>query len=103
MKLIFVFFVLLLFGCASTGGYHVEKAEFEAAQRIDTVEAYDSFLVKHPNSAWKSNVVYFRDKAAYNAALTSHDVDQLREFVRKYPNSDWAEQARYYIKYGFGK
>ena len=104
MKRTVLLSVFLLGGCANCptqNAYETDRVEFEAAQKMDTVEAYDSFLVKRPTSLWRLNVIFARDRAAYNVALASRDVAQMEAFLAKYPKSDWAEKARFHVDHGF--
>ena len=73
--------LLFLVGCATP------KKDWEKAQRLNTIEAYEEFLQKHPFSIFaldaKERIANLeRFKKIFEAAKTSFQLEQLLE---KYP------------------
>ena len=81
--------VFLFFSCDRT------KKEFEAAQKINTVQAYKQFLQKYPDSKWveKSKeaiieIEFFIEQEQINTT------EAYEQFLQKYPIGEFAEKAK---------
>jgi len=44
--------------------YLRDRATLDEAKKVNTVDAYESFIKKYPNSDWKASAIYLRDQAA---------------------------------------
>lgn len=85
--------------------YKKDKNSLEKAISIDTLEIYQDFLDKHPNSAWRKNFIYYRDRAALRIAQEKDTPEAYQSFIDTHLGSDWIQKAIYYqykasMKYG---
>lgn len=92
---------LLLVASCARDRYLAQKEKLEEIQQVNTLEAYDEFLAKHPDSDWKETVLYYRDELWINTAAANKDRASLIEFLRQRPNSAWVERAHYFLEHGF--
>jgi len=75
--------------------YSRDHAALDEAKKVNSADAYDTFIKKHPNSDWKASAIYLRDQAILDEAKKVNTVDAYETFIKKYPNSDWKASAIY--------
>ncbi|MCS6946353.1 MAG: SPOR domain-containing protein [Steroidobacteraceae bacterium] len=87
---------LVLIGCSA------ESADWRSAQSADTVEAYELFIGKHPQSALaqeaRKRVQQLQEESAWERATAADTVASYQEFLGKFPEGKWAEEARIRIE-----
>ena len=95
MRWLIIFSLLIITGCARDK-YLAQQKELEELRKTNTLEAYDTFLAKHPDSDWKKTTLYYRDQLWIETAGENRDSASLIEFLQERPDSIWVEKARYY-------
>src|SRR5262245_55179782 len=84
--------VTLVAGCSR------EKIDWKSAESADTVEAYDKFIERHPDSELatqaRARVVQLQEERDWKIATGADTADGYKEFLAKHPNGKWAEEAR---------
>lgn len=87
---------LLLVSCSA------EKSDWQATQAADTVEAYQQFISKHPQSAMVSEArertKQLAEEKDWEKATGIDTADSYQAFVSKYPEGKWSEEARIRIE-----
>lgn len=83
---------LLLSGCATT------KGNWQKATKINTSEAYEEFLRKHPESEFATTAKERIEQLAWKKAQDENTVLGYRKFLKEYPNSKFASQAEQRIE-----
>ncbi len=87
---------LLLVSCSA------EKSDWQATQSADTVEAYQQFIGKHPQSAMVSEArertKQLSEEKDWEKATGIDTADSYQAFVSKYPEGKWSEEARIRIE-----
>lgn len=78
------------------GEWEIGQRALDDARKIDTLEAYQSFIDENPNNMWVNNFIYYRDRAAFNNAKKIDTFEAYQHFINSYPNSDWMPNAIYY-------
>lgn len=74
--------------------HRVDTAIFEAVRKVNTEEAYITFLSQHPYSAQRGEAEALRDEVAYLKALAENTFEGFQVFMEKYPHAQQIEQAR---------
>jgi len=96
-KAVFLGIGLLLLAACSR-----EQQAWRSAQGEDTVEAYNSFLTSHPESALakqaQARVTQLLEERAWDRASEAGTADAYRAFLVEHPNGKWAEEARIRIE-----
>ena len=87
-------------GCARDK-YLAQKEQLEDIRKVNTFEAYDSFLAEYPDSAWRETLLYYRDQLWVNTAVANKDRGALITFLKQRPDSAWIKQAHYFLEHGF--
>jgi len=100
MRWLLIISMLFITSCARDK-YLAQQKELEALKKVNTFEAYDTFLAKHPDSDWKKTTLYYRDQLWIETARKNSDRASLIEFLQARPDSAWVEQAHYYLENGF--
>ena len=89
--------VLIALGACSR-----EQRDWRAAQAADTIEAYDQFIVRHPDSELvtqaRSRIVQLAEERDWERATGVNTPAAYREFLAQYPNGRWAQEARIRIE-----
>jgi cell division protein FtsN len=79
-----------------------EKTDWQSAQSADTVEAYEQFISKHPQSALandaRTRTKQLAEEKDWEKATGIDTADSYQAFVGKYPDGKWAEEARIRIE-----
>jgi len=86
--LIAILFLVIGIGCATT------KSDWEKAQRLNTIEAYQEFLRKYPNSEFTSDAKKKMEILEWEKAKQDDTIKAYQEFLRKYPNSEFTSDAK---------
>lgn len=66
-----------------------DKKQIEKAQRLNTIESYERFLVKFPSSSYKEDAY----EGIFKIYEKKKSIEAFEEFLNKYPNSDFSKSA----------
>jgi len=84
--------VSLLAGCSR------EKIDWKSAEAADTVEGYDHFVERHPDSALaataRTRVAQLNEARDWKRASATDTADAYRQFLAQHESGKWAEEAR---------
>lgn len=78
---------LVLVGCATT------KGNWEKAQRLNTIKAYQEFLQKHPQSEFTAEAKHQIQNIDWQKATRLDTLESYQEFKNKYPHSKFIHEA----------
>ncbi len=67
---------------------------FVDAQKQNTAEAYQSYVVNYPNAAEVSVAMKRRDKLAYEDVLKKNTCEAFMAYIKNYPNSEYTPQVQ---------
>jgi hypothetical protein len=88
--------VVLLGGCSR------EKIDWKSAEAADTVEGYDRFVQRHPDSELatqaRARVEQLNEDRDWKRASTTDTVDAYRQFLAQHESGKWAGEARIRIE-----
>lgn len=94
--LVAVCVMLLMGGCSR------EQQDWRSAESTDTVEAYDRFIQKHPESELttqaRARVAQLGEERDWQRAGSADNVEAYRQFLAEHPNGKWAQEARIRIE-----
>jgi hypothetical protein len=83
---------LLLVACSGEG------RDWRSAEAADTVEAYDRFIERHPESvraeAARARLAQLTEEREWQRASTANTPESYRAFLAQHPNGKWAGEAR---------
>lgn len=85
---------LLILGLALLASCVNPEEAFREAESIDTIEAYESFLDRFPNTPLSAKARARAAAIAYRNASAENSEEAYEEFVRSYPDSEQAQLAR---------
>jgi len=84
------------------GGCSREQQDWRSAEAADTIESYDQFIQRHPESELASQartrVAQLGEERDWQRAGSADNVDAYREFLNEHPNGKWAQEARIRIE-----
>ena len=84
--------LLFLVGCATP------KKDWEKAQRLNTIEAYEEFLQKHPDSEFAYEAKHKIEELAWEKVRQKDSINAYENFLQKYPKSKFVTEARHRIE-----
>jgi cell division septation protein DedD len=80
------------------GGCSREKIDWKSAESADTVEAYDHFIGRHPDSELaaqaRARVAQLNEDRDWKNATATDTADAYRRFLAQHESGKWAEEAR---------
>jgi cell division septation protein DedD len=84
--------VTLVAGCSR------EKIDWKSAESADSVEAYDRFIERHPDSELatqaRARVAQLQEERDWKVATGTDTAEGYKDFLAKHPNGKWTEEAR---------
>lgn len=84
--------VMLVAGCSR------EKIDWKSAESADTLEAYDHFIERHPDSALatqaRARMTQLTEDRDWQRATAADTADAYKQFLAQHANGKWAEEAR---------
>jgi hypothetical protein len=87
-----VLILAMLAGCSR------EKIDWKSAESADTVEAYDHFIGRHPDSELatqaRARVAQLNEDRDWKNATATDTADAYRRFLAQHESGKWAEEAR---------
>lgn len=96
VPLCFLVLPLTITGCSA------EKSDWQSAQSADTVEAYEQFISKHPQSTLageaRERTKQLAEEKDWEKASSIDTMDSYQAFLGKYPEGKWSEEARIRIE-----
>ena len=88
--------LVVLSGCSR------EKIDWKSAEAADTVESYDHFIERHPESALvtqaRTRVAQLNEDRDWKKATAADTADGYRQFLAQHESGKWAEEARIRIE-----
>jgi cell division septation protein DedD len=79
-----------------------EKIDGKSAESADTVESYDHFIERHPDSTLatqaRARVAQLEEDRDWKQATTRDNADGYKQFLAQHANGKWAEEARIRIE-----
>jgi hypothetical protein len=89
---------VMLVVVAMLGGCSREKIDWKSAEAADTVESYDHFIERHPESELatkaQARVAQLNEDRDWRRASTTDTADAYRQFLAQHDSGKWAEEAR---------
>ncbi len=83
---------LMLVACSG------ERRDWRSAEAADTLEAYDRFILRHPESERaeqaRARLAQLAQEREWQRASTAHTPAAYRAFLAQHPNGKWAGEAR---------
>ncbi len=83
---------VFLIACSST------EADWQQAQAVNTIGAYQDFLKQHPNGEHadeaRSRIRSIEDDQAWMAAINTNTQQAFEQYLRNEPNGSHAQEAR---------
>ena len=87
---------------ALVAGCSRERIDWKSAESADTLESYDHFLQRHPDSALATQAHARMDQLVedrdWKRASGAETADAYKQFLAQHPNGKWAEEARIRIE-----
>lgn len=84
--------LLVLAGCSR------EQQDWRSAEAADSIEAYDQFIQRHPESELatqaRTRVAQLGEDRDWQRAGSADSVDAYRQFITQHPNGKWTQEAR---------
>jgi len=88
--------LLLAAGCSR------EQQDWRSAEAADTIESYDRFVQRHPDSELvtqaRMRVTQLGEERDWKEAGSMDTVDAYHQFIAKHPNGQWSQEARIRIE-----
>lgn len=88
--------VMLVAGCSR------EKIDWKSAEAADTLESYDRFIERHPDSPLadqaRARVAQLAEDKDWKRATATDTAESYRQFLAQHANGKWAEEARIRIE-----
>jgi len=79
--------LLVTLGCSS------DARNYEKAQQANTIEAYQDFVQKHPDSKLVEQAKAQAEELLLKVAESKNTIEDYRDFLKKYPQSKHAAQV----------
>lgn len=67
---------------------------FEDAQKVNTKDAYQTFITTYPDAKEISTAIKRRDSIAFNETVRKNSCDAYLDFIKTYPQSDYIPQVQ---------
>lgn len=84
------------------GGCSREKIDWKSAEAADTLEGYDHFIERHPDSDLatqaRARIAQLNEDRNWKRATVTDTADGYRQFLAQHENGKWAEEARIRIE-----
>lgn len=79
-----------------------EAGDWRNAQSADSIEAYDGFIAKYPQSEFaaqaRERTKQLAEERDWQAATSADTADAYQQFLSQYPEGKWAQEARVRIE-----
>jgi cell division septation protein DedD len=91
-----------LLALSTLAGCSREKLDWKSAESADTVEGYDHFIERHPDSALatqaRTRVAQLNEDRDWKKANGADTAEAYRQFLAQHENGKWSEEARIRIE-----
>jgi hypothetical protein len=75
-----------------------EKRDWEVANKDGSIQAYQKFIEKHPNSPFVSNatkkIEEIKEKVDWEEATQKNTIQKYQEFIKSHPESVYVSEAK---------
>jgi hypothetical protein len=85
--------VLLLSLLFATAGCNRDARDYEKAQQANTIEAYEDFVQKHPDSKFVEPAKAQAEELLLKSVESKNTLADYRSFLKKYPRSKHASEV----------
>jgi cell division septation protein DedD len=79
-----------------------ERIDWKSAESADTLQAYDHFIERHPDSALatqaRARMAQLVEDRDWQRASTTDTAEAYKQFLAQHANGKWAEEARIRIE-----
>lgn len=79
-----------------------EQQDWRSAEAADTIEAYDQFLARHPDSELatqaRARLTQLAEDRDWQRAESADSAEGYRHFLGQHPSGKWAQEARIRIE-----
>jgi hypothetical protein len=86
--------VLLLFSLVVVFSCNREQNDFEKAKKENTVQAFEEFVLKYPDSEFAASAKAKIDSLQYEAVISENNLESYREFIQSHPDHPLALDAK---------
>ncbi|HKK11823.1 MAG TPA: outer membrane protein assembly factor BamD, partial [Flavobacteriaceae bacterium] len=69
------------------------RLEFDNAQEVNTIEAYQDFLNKFPVGELSEKAKFSIAEINFKEAKKTNSIEEYKKFIQKYPNSKLSKEA----------
>ncbi len=86
--------IILIFSFVISGNILLAQKDlksFEKAKKVNTIEAYEKFLNKYPDSEFSKTAESEIIQIKYNQAVSSNDIIAFNSFIKDYPDTESAD------------
>jgi hypothetical protein len=87
-----------LLAITTLAGCSREKIDWKSAEAADTVESYDHFIERHPDSALvtqaRTRVAQLNEDREWKRATATDTAEAYRQFLAQHESGKWSEEAR---------
>lgn len=80
--------LIVILGCSS------DKRDYEKAMQANTIQVYEEFIRKHPDSRFVEQAKGKIDSLEYATVGSKKSIDAYEEFLLKHPNSVFVEAVK---------
>lgn len=83
-----LFFLCLLILACDNG-----KKDYEKTQQANTIQTYEEFIQKHPDSKFVEDAKEKLDSLRYEMVTSKDNADAYEDFIKKHPDSKYVSKA----------
>lgn len=80
--------MLLLTNCSS------ENSDWKNAKMQNTVQAYEQFISKHPQSLIKDSASFKIEELSFKASVMKNSINDYNDFIKQFPKSIFIDSAK---------
>jgi hypothetical protein len=92
--LLIISIIIINMGCEKIKSYQ----DWEKATKENTIEAYNNFLTKHPESKYNEIAKQKIEEMEFNKVSTENTLEAYKSFLIKYPKGQFSETAKQKLK-----
>ncbi len=85
---------ICIIGCLLLGGCVTTAFEWKDAQKEDSVEAYQAFIQKHPQSEYDSVAQQRIEQLQWNTTKNTDTIEAYHAFIQQYPQNEHLSDAK---------
>ncbi|MFQ5641605.1 MAG: hypothetical protein ACE5IR_26825, partial [bacterium] len=88
LSIVLLVLLFVIFACDSG------ESDYEKAKQVNTIQAYEEFVNKHPDSRFVDAAKRNIDSLRYDILVSQGNLEAYEEFVHKYPDSRFVDLAK---------